>query len=181
MKKLKQIRFSGLGGQGIVMMGTVLGKAAIAEGMWVSGSNAYGSQARGGDASSEVVISDQPIKYPHVISSDVLITLSQGTYDKYKKNMVSEGGLIFYDRSMVKSSEMENINQVGFDVLTESLARLDNKQSANMVMLSAVNSIAQIVQFESLVQIIEETVSTKYLELNLKAMELGKEMGEKIV
>jgi 2-oxoglutarate ferredoxin oxidoreductase subunit gamma len=72
MGYLKQIRLCGYGGQGVVLAGTILGHAAINDDKWVSGSNSYGAQARGGSARSEVVISKKPIMFPHVIQSDIL-------------------------------------------------------------------------------------------------------------
>ena len=54
MTGLKQIRFAGFGGQGVVLAGTIVGYAAIHDGKWVSGSTSYGAQARGGSTRSEV-------------------------------------------------------------------------------------------------------------------------------
>ena len=181
MKQLKQVRFCGLGGQGIVMMGTMLGKAAIIDGKWVSGSNAYGSQARGGHARSEVVISNLPITYPHVLLSDILVVLSQVTYEKFRQESAVSDALIFYEPSLVKITEPSTARQVGIAAIQETLNKLQTTQASNVAMLSAVNSAARIVSFESLQEVIEASVPPQTLELNLKALKIGKELGEKIV
>ncbi|MCF8062067.1 MAG: 2-oxoacid:acceptor oxidoreductase family protein, partial [Deltaproteobacteria bacterium] len=66
-RHITQVRIGGFGGQGVVLAGALLGHAAVRDGLWVSGSNAYGAQARGGAARSEVVISNRPISFPHVL------------------------------------------------------------------------------------------------------------------
>ncbi|MCJ7469430.1 2-oxoacid:acceptor oxidoreductase family protein, partial [Candidatus Bathyarchaeota archaeon] len=53
-----EIRISGLGGQGIVLAGQILGKAAAYDGKNVVQTQSYGSEARGSAAKSEIVISD---------------------------------------------------------------------------------------------------------------------------
>jgi len=109
MTGLKQIRFAGFGGQGVVLAGTILGYAAIHDGKWVSGSNSYGAQARGGSARSEVVISEEPITFPHVIRSDILIVLSQSAYDAHITDVAEDGALVIYDDLIVEPHGQEPV------------------------------------------------------------------------
>jgi 2-oxoglutarate ferredoxin oxidoreductase subunit gamma len=76
MTEIKQVRLSGLGGQGIVLSGMLLGQAGVMEGKYIAGSNSYGAQARGSGCKSEIVFSDSPINYPHLTISDVLVAMS---------------------------------------------------------------------------------------------------------
>ena len=69
MGQIKQVVLCGYGGQGIVLAGTMLGKAAFNDGKWVSSTNSFGSAARGGACRAEVVISDGPVIFPHVIEA----------------------------------------------------------------------------------------------------------------
>ena len=48
MAPIKQVILCGLGGQGIVLAGTILSQAAFNDGKWVSSTNSYGAAARGG-------------------------------------------------------------------------------------------------------------------------------------
>ena len=57
MGEITQVRLSGFGGQGIVLAGVLLGEAGVIEGKYVSGSDAYGAQARGSGCKSEIVFS----------------------------------------------------------------------------------------------------------------------------
>jgi 2-oxoglutarate ferredoxin oxidoreductase subunit gamma len=75
----KEIRIAGFGGQGIVLSGSILGKAAsIYDSGFASLTQSYGPESRGGSCRAEVVISDVPIDYPYVVSPQVQIILSRG-------------------------------------------------------------------------------------------------------
>ena len=97
-----QVRFAGLGGQGILLMGEILGEAAVLDKKYVGQTASYGSEARGSACRSDVVISESWIDYPEVTEADVLACMSQGTYDQLSKKVNPSGGIIFYDAQMVK-------------------------------------------------------------------------------
>lgn len=177
MGDLKQIRLCGFGGQGVILAGTILGYAAINDGKWVSGSNSYGAQARGGAARSEVVISKDPIKFPHVIQSDILIALSQKAYDTYSRDVCEHGAIVIYDDLMVKPHNIEGAQQIGVPATNTAIRELESKQVANIVMLGASVAITRIVSRQALVASITETVEERFRELNLKALELGYRLG----
>lgn len=177
MGDLKQIRICGFGGQGVVLAGTILGHAAINDGRWVSGSNSYGAQARGGAARSEVVISNEPIKFPHVIRSDILIALSQSAYDKYSNDVHEEGAIVIYDDLMVRPHNLKGAKQIGVPATDTAIGELDSKQVANIVILGASVAITGIVSKESMIRSITETVEERFKELNRKALEVGYRLG----
>lgn len=77
------IRISGFGGQGIILSGVIVGKAAVLDGFNVVQTQSYGPEARGGFTRSEVVISDEEIDYPKVESATVSIIMSQEAFFKY--------------------------------------------------------------------------------------------------
>ncbi len=180
MGELKQIRICGFGGQGVILAGTILGYAAINDGKWVSGSNAYGAQARGGSARSEVVISKEPIKFPHVIESDILIALSQSAYDEYIKNVAEEDTLVIYDDLMVNPHNLRGAKQIGVPATNTAIHELNRKQVANIIILGASVAITGIVSKQALVSSITENVEERFRELNLKALEIGYNLGEEI-
>jgi 2-oxoglutarate ferredoxin oxidoreductase subunit gamma len=180
MADLRQIRVCGFGGQGVVLAGTILGHAAINDGKWVSGSNAYGAQARGGSARSEVVISRDPVKFPHVIKSDILISLSQSAYDEYIKDIRDAGAVIIYDDLMVNPQDLKHARQIAVPATNTAIRELDNKQVANIVIIGAFAAITGIVTQKSLISAIKGNVGDRFRELNLKALEVGYRLGEDI-
>lgn len=180
MGNLKQIRLCGFGGQGVILAGTILGHAAISDGKWVSGSNSYGAQARGGAARSEVVVSQDPIKFPHVIQSDILIALSQNAYDTYSKDVREHRAMVIYDDLMVKPHTIKGAQQIGVAATSTALRELNSKQVANIVILGASVAITGVVSKEALITSLGENVEERFRELNLKALEVGYKLGEDI-
>ncbi len=73
-----EICLSGLGGQGILTLGKIMGGAlALGHGYYVTQTQSYGPEARGGASRSDLVISSIPISYPKTDKIDLLVALSQ--------------------------------------------------------------------------------------------------------
>ena len=178
MNNLTQIRLCGYGGQGVVLAGTILGHAAINDDKWVSGSNSYGAQARGGSARSEVVISENSITYPHVIKADILIAMSQTAYDEYIQDLAEQNAIVLYDDMIVHPRDINGVQQIGVPATKTSIDQLGNKQVANIVMLGASVVITGIVSKKSMISSIETNVGQRFKELNLKALNAGFALGK---
>jgi len=170
---VKQIILCGLGGQGVVLAGTILGYAGINDGKWVAGSSSYGAQARGGYTRSEVIISDKPISFPHIIEADILIAMSQSAYDKYIENVNRGNGIVIYDEPMVSTKKINGLKQIGIPATNTAVKELNNKQVANMLILGVAVGITKIVTKGALISAIEENVPERFKALNLRAVELG--------
>jgi len=177
MGEPKQIRISGFGGQGVVLAGTILGHAATKGGKWVAGASSYGAQARGGSARTDVVISDAPIVYPHVIEADVLVTMAQTAYNKYIEEL-AEGAVIIYDDEMVAPRPREKAVQIGVAATSQAIKELNQKQSANIVILGAAAAITGLVTKDTLIAAIAENVSSRFRDLNVRALEVGYRLGK---
>ena len=178
MATIKQIRLSGLGGHGVVFAGTLLGKAAISEGKHVSGANAYGSQARGGLTRADIVISDQPILFPHILEIDVLVAFAQSAFESNQTSVKPGSGIVFYDKSQFLPGANESFRQIGLEITSQVLNELDNKQVINIAFLGAMNAHLGLVETKSLEDTIRTELPTQLVEINLKALDLGKRLGE---
>ena len=181
MGEVKQIILCGFGGQGVILAGTILGYAGINDGKWVAGSSSYGSQARGGYARSEVVISDEQISFPRVIEADILVAMFQSAYDKYIEYVGSENGIVIYDKPLVSTKEINGLKQIGIPATNIAATELNNKQVANMVILGIAVGITKIVTKGALISAVEKNVPERFKTLNLKAVELGLNWEDKIM
>ena len=175
MKRLRQVRICGFGGQGVVLCGTILGHAAIKDGKWVAGSSSYGAQARGGSARADVVIGEERIVYPHVIEADILIAMSQTAYETYIQEL-AEGGLVIFDERLVKPDDAGP----GVPATDTALRDLGGKQVANIVILGAAAAVTAMASREALRAAIKENVSERFRELNLNALDLGHSLGREV-
>ena len=170
MSRLVQVRFGGFGGQGIVLAGLLLGRAATFDGKFVAGSNSYGVQARGSACRSEVVISEEPIDFPQVTIPDIVAVMSQRAYDLFSRR-VAKGGLIFYDSQFIVPRRRRSVVEVPATGM--ALEDIGDKRVANVILLAAVVAKTGIVSQGALLRAIDESVTDRLLELNKKAAALG--------
>jgi len=178
MARLKQLRLCGIGGQGLVTAGAILGNAGIIDKKYVSGSDSYGVRVRGGYALSDVVISDEPIVFPHIMEADILIPMSQEAYDTHV-DTVSPGGMVIYDDQLVVPHTREDIKQVGISATATAIKELNQKQTASIIMLGALVAITGVVSKGAILRSIRENMNERFHDLNLKAIEIGYSAGEK--
>jgi 2-oxoglutarate ferredoxin oxidoreductase subunit gamma len=170
MFKSVEVRLGGFGGQGILLAGLLLGRAATFEGKFVAGSNSYGVQARGSACRSEVVISDDPIDFPLVTIPDIVAVMSQRAYDLFSRR-VAKGGLIFYDSQFIVPRRQRGL--VPVPATGMALQDIGDKRVANVILLATVVAKTGIVSQGALLRAIDESVTDRLLEVNKKAAALG--------
>lgn len=82
-----EIRFSGTGGQGLVLASIILAEALINDGFNIITGESHGIEARGGASSAEIIASKNEIFDLSVALPDILVAISQKAYDKYAKKI----------------------------------------------------------------------------------------------
>ncbi len=174
-----QVRFAGLGGQGIILMGEILGEAAVMEKKFVGQTSTYGSEARGSACKADVVISDSWIDYPEVTAADVLVCMSQGAYEQHKTKVNPSTGVIFFDSSLVKPDPSCPLQHIAVPATGKALEELGSQMVANMILLGAVVRALALVKEESLRQVVSRRIPQSFLQGNMKALALGIDWGKK--
>lgn len=94
-----EMRLSGSGGQGVILAAIIIADAAIEQGMNAIQTQSYGPEARGGSSKAEVIISKDEIKFPKVTDPNILLALTQNSYDKYIATL-SKNGILVVDESV---------------------------------------------------------------------------------
>jgi len=178
MSGVTQIRFCGFGGQGIVLVGWLLGQAGVMEGKSVSGSNTYGAQARGSICKSEIIFSKNPIDFPHLITADFLIAMSQKAYDLYYKDVKEESGFILYDHDLVNPKKKLNGKQLGVPATKLATIKLKHNQMANLIFLGVFIQKTKMVSSKAVQKAIRLHISERFQTINLKAFRMGMEWGK---
>ena len=170
----REVRFTGFGGQGMVVMGYILGRAAaVYDGKYATMTQSYGPEARGGASSTQVIISDDNIFYPYVIAPDVLVGMSQEGYDKHRGNLAKDAFLL-HDEDLVTPAPDEQAKKIFKIPATRFAEELGRKIVANIVMLGFFSALTGIVNEEALKKAITDAVPKGTTELNLKAYEKGR-------
>ncbi len=169
-----EVRIAGFGGQGVILAGIVLGHAAaVHEGKKAVQTQSYGAETRGGAARSEVVISNEKIDYPKVISADITIAMSQESFERYGADLRS-GSLLFVDADLVPRLAEATKGTV-YRVPATKMAAEEFKKTlvANMVMLGAVASVTGVVRLGSLKKSIGDIAPKGSADLNMQALDQG--------
>jgi len=173
MKKI-EIRLTGVGGQGVVLSSVILGRAAsVYDKINAVQTQTYGSDMRGGDVRTEVIISEEKIVYPIINNPDILVTLDQKSYNDNIRDLKSDGILIS-DSDLVNVSSLKKgiIHYYGsFNKI--AIEELKRKTVANMVMLGFLQEKTKIISFNAIEKAIADLVPPKTIDLNLKALQIG--------
>ncbi len=169
--KYTEIRLSGSGGQGIILMGIILAEAAIMNGVNAIQSQSYGPEARGGASKAEVIINDGEIDFPKVRKPDILLALTQEAFDKYIVD-IKEGGIVILDEK-VETPDLSSYEVYKLPILDTSNNVLKKPMVANIVALGALNRIRKLVDNDVLKEALLKRVPKGTEELNLKAFEMG--------
>ena len=171
----QEVRFAGFGGQGLLLAGVILGKAAcLYAGQQAAQTQSYGTEARGGASQCNVVIDDKEITYVGVVNPDVFVVMSQEAYDKLVGE-VKEGGMVFYDSGLVKVPENPKLRQIPISS-TNAAKELGRQMVANVAILGAMVEGTKIMDPEQVKACLKESVPPGTEELNLKAFEAGRSL-----
>jgi 2-oxoglutarate ferredoxin oxidoreductase subunit gamma len=174
-----EVRFSGFGGQGIILSAVILGRAAaIYDGKHAVQTQLYGPEARGGASMSAVIIDDAPILFPKVIEPDIYVIMSQEGFEKYGA-AARPDAVMLIDTGLVHSRPA----CTWYDIPATAEAKGTFKRVivANIIMLGALVSSTGVVSRTAIEKAVLDSVPKGTEELNLSALRRGFELGEKEV
>lgn len=168
-----EIRLSGSGGQGLILLGIILGEtASIYENKNAVQSQSYGPEARGGMSKSDVIISDDEIDYPKAYNVDFLLALTQQSFDKYTKE-VKKGGTVLYDSTLVHTPKEGDYKLIGLPLNDTAIKDIGKSMVINIVSLGAIVKLSNIVKIENTEKALLKRVPRGTEELNKKAFYAG--------
>ncbi|MDR1344700.1 MAG: indolepyruvate oxidoreductase subunit beta [Tannerellaceae bacterium] len=181
------IILSGVGGQGILSIATVIGEAALNKGLYMKQAEVHGMSQRGGDVQSNLRLSSRPIASDLIPKgqADLIISLEPMESLRYLPYLKQEGWVVTNSRPFINISnypDMEKIN-AELDKLPHKVA-LDAEQiaieagsvrTANIVILGAATPFTGIeyAQMEEGVRRIFRRKGDDIVLLNLKALRAG--------
>ena len=179
--KTTQILFAGFGGQGVLFAGKFLAYKGLMEDKQVSWLPSYGPEMRGGTANCSVILSDTPVGSPIITNPDVLVAMNLPSLQKFVDSVVP-GGQIYVDSSLI-DAKVERTDVEVFYVPATQLAKEHKLGNlANMILVGSLLENHPELSFEGTAAVVEKLVppsKAALVELNMKAMELGKTKGGK--
>jgi len=166
-----EIRLSGSGGQGLILMGIILAEAiGIYDGKYVAQTQSYGPEARGGSSKSEVIVSDEEIDYPKVMSLDLLLVMNQKSCDEFYPDLKSDGILIV-DSTFVTQIPSPKAFQVPFTHIARE--KLKREVVATLLLLGALSQLTPIVSAKAIESAVLARVPKGTEKLNREALRAG--------
>ncbi len=179
-----ELFISGIGGQGIQLMGKVLALGAIAENLFVQLTGEYGGAMRGGSTVASVVIGRDRLRALPVVSEGGAALLM---HDKFVDEMVfpklRPGSLIVSEASIIDQlPDHAGHRIIGVPAKTIAM-EIGNAQSTGLVMLGAYAAITGLVGVESLVEAMKQVVPSyrrQHVEANERALRAGDEAGPRL-
>lgn len=176
---MKHIRlvFSGSGGQGVITAAIILAEAAVIySGKNATQTQAYGAAARGGSTRSDIIISEEKINYPGVIQPNVLMTLTQDAYSSFS-SIIRPGGLLLSDPRFVETTRKVDAKQLELPMYEQVMDKVGKPIVYNICTLGALIGITQILEPETVLQVLEQRIPKDFQEMNMRAFDLGLVLG----
>ena len=177
-----EIRFAGIGGQGLQAAAGILGKALIQEkNKFVCQSQNYGPESRGGLSYADLIISNQEIDFPKIKAPQVLVCMSNESFLKFKHemfegiltHMVIDPTMVTVEKSDLKDSPV-SFHQILATLASEKIT--GNRQAANVVLVGAVHEILKIGNKKTIEKILAEEWP-QLAEKNIIAFQKGIELA----
>lgn len=168
-----ELRFSGAGGQGMILAGIIMAEAAsIYDGKNAVQSQSYGPESRGGASRSEVIISDEEIDYPKATNIDCMLAMTQEACSKYYRD-IKDGGILLVDSDEVKDIPDGNFRTYSLPITSIARNELGKAIVANILSLGIITELTKAVSHEAIEKAVLTRVPAAFLDLNKKALLLG--------
>jgi 2-oxoglutarate ferredoxin oxidoreductase subunit gamma len=172
-----ETRIAGFVGQGVILAGMVIGKAAaIHDGKFATLTQSFGPEARGGACSAQLIVSDAPILYPYLSEPDILVVMSQEAHTRFRSGLKPHG-LLIYEEDLIHLPEPDNgISSYGIPA-TRFAEELGRKLVLNMVMVGFITALGELATPPAVRKAIADSVPPGTQKLNLAAFEKGLDFG----
>lgn len=174
-----EVILSGVGGQGLIVCGTLMGEAvALYDYHNATMASEYGVETRGTFTKSDLIISDEEIFYPEAIHPNVILTLAPVAYERYIDTLESDT-LLIYNSNEVKDVREGVKNQIGYPI-SEMAKQAGHPATANIISLGIVAGKIHIISREAAHKAIRNFFarkSEKVVQMNLKAFDMGYQLS----
>lgn len=188
----KDIILAGVGGQGILSIATIIGEAALHEGLRIKQAEVHGMSQRGGDVQSNLRISSEPILSDLIPlkGADIIISLEPMEALRYMPYLAPDGWIVTnsvpfvnipnypeLDNVMAELSKVKNLVMLDVDTIAKDCG---NSRAANMVLLGAASPFLgmEAKNIEDGIERIFGRKGADIVELNIKALRAGRAVAE---
>ncbi len=176
-----QLRFVGVGGQGVILAGEILAAAKIAENGYGVKASTYTSQVRGGPTKVDIILDDDEILYPYANEGEIdfMLATAQNSFNTFKDG-VKNGGIVVIEPNLVKPSKDDYKRWKIYEIPIISIAKdeVGNVITQSVVALGIAVKFTNVMDEKIVLDRMLATVPEKTRSLNQKAYELGLKYAE---
>lgn len=189
------IILAGVGGQGILSIATILGRAALDENLHIKQAEVHGMSQRGGDVQSNLRLSSDPIASDLIATgtADLVVSLEPMEALRYVEYLSPQGWIVTSTAPFLNIPDYPEMT-----ALTEALSRwprtiafdmeamakeMASPRSSNMVLLGASAPLIGIEahRIEDAIRSVFSRKGEAIVESNIKAFRAGMERALKIM
>jgi 2-oxoglutarate ferredoxin oxidoreductase subunit gamma len=172
MNKQYEMRFTGSGGQGVILASVIIAEAAVLSGEHTIQSQAYGPEARGGTSKAETIISRGEIWFSKVVKPDFLLALTQGSLDKYAGEL-APGAVVMADSTLTVPEGLDKNRVISIPILQTAREKVGREMTANIVAVGAINAALNLFSDDVIREAVRRHIPRGTEELNNKALAEG--------
>jgi len=175
------MRFTGVGGQGVLLAGEIFAAAKIKTGGHGLKTATYTSQVRGGPTVVDITLDDEEIFYPYANDGEIdfMLSVAQVSYNSFKSG-VTPGGTIVVDPNLVHPTDEDrkiwNIYEI--PIITIAKEEVGNVITQSVVALAIANTMQNALDKDLLVKTMLSKVPEKVHAANIKAYDLGEKYAK---
>lgn len=177
----RQLRFTGEGGQGVLLAGEILAEAQNKGAGYAVKAATYTSQVRGGPTKVDIVFDNEEILFPYADEGEIeyMLSTAQKSYDLFK-NGVKNGAVIVIEPKLVKPSEEDEQKWkiLRIPIIETAKTEVGNILTQSVVALGVTVALTKIVSEETAVQAMLSKVPEKMRDINKKAFDIGMEKAK---
>ena len=171
------IRLHGLGGEGVVSLSNIIGKAAVSCGKWAHSFPLFGTAVRGAPVKAYTRVSSDPISIKSyiynpdaiILTNDLLLEDSE-TLEGHKKDTI----LLINTRKDIETlKKLTNMEKIYPLDATSIAYEIIGKPFVNIILFGSFIAITDLLPFSSSYEIMKEIFPPKEAALNMDAIKEG--------
>ena len=175
------LRFTGVGGQGVLLAGEIMAACKIKDGGYGLKTATYTSQVRGGATVVDITLDDDEIRYPYANEGEIdfMLSVANVSYNQFK-NGVKPGGIIVIDPNLVHPTDEDRKKWVIHEIPIITIAKeeVGNVITQSVVALGITNTMTNVLDRQSLIDTMLSKVPAKVHDANKKAYDLGEKYAK---
>lgn len=177
---MTQLRFTGVGGQGVLLAGEILAEARIKDRGYGVKAATYTSQVRGGPTKVDILLDDKEILYPYAQQIDFMLSTAQISYNQFKIDL-KPNTIVVVESNLVRPSEEDFSKYQIYSIPIISIAKdeVGNQVTQSVVALAITVTLTKCVDRNVVYETMLSKVPAKVAEVNKKAYELGEKYALK--